>query len=236
MSDTPRFIMPLLDAAQAQKHVTVNEALSRADALAAGRVERRDLAAPPASAADGETFIVGQGATGEWAGQDGALALYLNGGWEFVAPWEGAAFWVAAERLRVTRDGGAWVEGHAAGSWGGAATLGRVIEFDQALSGGSVTTADVIPDKAVVLGVTGRVIEAVEGASAWSLGVASSTGRYGTGYGIAVGSFAHGVSGQPQAYYGGTALVVTAEGGGSFTAGRVRLAVHCIEIVPPEAV
>ena len=163
MSDTPKFAMPLLDAAQAQKHVTVNEALSRADALAAGRVERRDLAAPPASAADGETFIVGQGATGEWAGQDGALALYLNGGWEFVAPWEGAAFWVAAERLRVTRDGGAWVEGRAAGSWGGAATLGRVIELDQALSGASVTTAALIPDKAVVLGVTGRVIEAIGG-------------------------------------------------------------------------
>jgi hypothetical protein len=235
MSDTPRFFMPLLDAAQAQKHVTVNEALSRADALAAGRVERRDLAAPPASAADGEAFIVGQGATGEWAGQDGALALYLNGGWEFVAPWEGATFWVAAERLRATRDGGAWVEGRAAGSWGGAATLGRVIEFDQALSGAFVATAAVIPDKAVVLGVTGRVIEAIGGATGWSLGVAGSTGRYGTGYGIAAGSFAHGVSGQPQAYYGGTALVLTAEGG-SFTGGAVRLAVHCVEIVPPEAV
>jgi hypothetical protein len=233
MSDTPRFAMPLLDAAQAQKHVTVNEALARADALAAGRAERRDLSAPPASAADGEVFIVGQGAIGDWAGQDGALALFLNGGWEVVAPWQGATFWVAAERLRVTRVGGAWVEGRAAGASGGAATLGRVIELDQPLSGAVVTTAAVIPDKAVVLGVTGRVIEAIGGATAWSLGVAGSAGRYGTGYGIGKDSFAHGVSGQPQAYYGGTALVVTAEGG-SFTGGTVRLAVHCMEVVPPE--
>src|SRR5699024_8988184 len=97
MSDTPRFAMPLLDAAQAQKHVTVNEALSRADALAAARVERRDLDEPPAGAADGHVFIVATGATGDWAGRAGALALSLNGGWEFVDPWEGASFWVAAE-------------------------------------------------------------------------------------------------------------------------------------------
>ena len=48
MSETPRFAMPLLDAAQAQKHVTVNEALMRADMLAAACVESRHLADPPA--------------------------------------------------------------------------------------------------------------------------------------------------------------------------------------------
>lgn len=234
MSDTPRYAMPLLDAAQAQKHVTVNEALARADALAAGRVERRDLGAPPASPADGDAFIVALSATGDWAGQEGAVALFLNGGWAFVAPWGGAEFWVAAERQRVTYDGVAWVEGRAAGAAGGAATLGRVLEIDQALSGASTTTPAVIPDKAVVLGVTGRVIEAITGATSWELGVTGSTGRYGSGYGTAAGAFAHGVSGQPQAYYGGTPLLVTAAGG-SFTGGTVRLAVHLLEIVPPEA-
>lgn len=235
MSDTPRYAMPLLDAAQAQKHVTVNEALARVDALAAGRVERRDLSAPPAGPSDGDAFIVAPGATGDWAGQEGALALFLNGGWAFVAPWEGAEFWVAAERLRVTRDGGAWVEGRAAGAAGGAATLGRVVEIDQSLSGASTTTAAVIPDKAVVLGVTGRVIEAITGATSWGLGVEGGTDRYGTGYGTAAGAFARGVTGQPQAYYGATALVLTAAGG-EFTGGTVRLAVHLLEVVPPDAV
>lgn len=232
MSDTPRFSMPLLDAAQAQKHVTVNEALSRADALAAGRVERRDLSEPPA-AADGEAFIVAAGASGDWAGHEGALALWLNGGWVFVAPWEGARFRVAAERVDVTREGDAWVEGRVAGAAGGAATFQRVIEIDQPLSGASVTTAPVIADKAVVLGVTGRVTEAITGAASWSLGTAGATDRYGAGYGTASGSFAHGVTGQPQAYYGGTALVLT-PAGGSFTGGTVRLAVHFIGIAPPD--
>lgn len=234
MSETARFAMPLLDAAQAQKHVTVNEALARADALSAGRVERRDLSAPP-PAADGEVFVVAAGATGEWAGREGALAVFLNGGWEFVAPWEGASFWVAAERLRITRDGGDWVEGRVSGAPGGAATLGRVVEVDLSLSGASSATADVIPDKAVVLGVTGRVMGAITGATSWELGVAGSTGRYGTGYGVAAGSFAHGVTGQPQAYYGGASLVATATGG-DFTAGTVRLAVHMLELSPPDAV
>lgn len=233
MPDTPRFAMPLLDAAQAQKHVTVNEALSRADALSAGRVERRDLTAPPAAPADGDVHIVGAGATGDWAGQDGALALYLNGGWEFVAPWDGAAVWVAAERRRVTWGGGAWVEGRAAGSAGGAATLMRVVETEQALTGAATVTAAVIPDKGVVIGVSGRVVEAITGAAGWSLGVAGSPDRYGAGYGVAAGSFTQGVTGQPQAYYGATALEVTAEGG-AFTGGTVRLAVHLMEIVPPD--
>jgi Protein of unknown function (DUF2793) len=235
MSDTPRFAMPLLDAAQAQKHVTVNEALMRADLLSAARVEERGRAAPPIAPADGEMQIVGAAATGDWAGHEDELALYLNGGWVFVAPWGGCAVWVAAERTRLTWDGGAWVPGQLGGSPGGAATLARVVEVDHPVSGAVSTTAPVIPDKAVVLGVTGRVVAAITGASGWSLGVAGSPDRYGSGYGTGAGSYAHGVSGQPQAYYGGTALTVTASGG-AFTGGTLRLAVHLLELSPPAAV
>ncbi len=234
MSDTPRFAMPLLDAAQAQKHVTVNEALMRADLLGAGRVEERGRAAPPAAPADGEVQIVGAGATGGWAGHDGELALYLNGGWVFVPPWGGCAVWVAAEGARLTWNGGAWVAGHLGGSPGGAATLARVAEIDHVLSGAVSTTAPVIPDKAVVLGVTGRVLAPITGASGWSLGVAGSPDRYGAGYGTGAGSYAHGVTGQPQAYYGATPLTVTASGG-AFTGGTLRLAVHLLELSPPAA-
>jgi hypothetical protein len=235
MSDTARFAMPLLDAAQAQKHVTVNEALVRADALGCGRVEDRDRTEPPATPAEGRVHIVGAGATGDWAGHDGALALFLNGGWEFISPWGGCSVWVASERTRVTRQGGAWLAGHAGGSPGGAATLMRVAEIDHALSGSVSQTAPVIPDKAVVLGVTGRVTVQITGASSWSLGVPGSPDRYGSGYGTGAGSYAQGVTGQPQAYYGVTPLAITAQGG-SFSGGKVRLAVHLLELSPPAAV
>lgn len=56
MSDTRNFAMPLLDAAQAQKHVTVNEAIVRADALAARQVQSRSESVPPATPADAPTM------------------------------------------------------------------------------------------------------------------------------------------------------------------------------------
>ncbi len=234
MSETPRFAMPLLDAAQAQKHVTVNEALMRADVLGAARVEDRGRIEPPAAPADGNAHFVGAGATGAWAGRDGDLALFLNGGWEFVAPWDGCTVWVAAERTRVTRVGDAWTQEQSGISPGGAATAARVVEIDHTLAGAVSTTVSVIPDKAVVLGVTGRVLADIAGASGWSMGVAGSPDRYGAGYGTAAGAFAHGVTGQPQAYYGATPLEITAEGG-AFTGGTVRLAVHLLELQPPAA-
>lgn len=236
MSETPRFKIPLLDAAQAQKHVTINEAIARTDALASTRVESRDLLVPPASAMDGEAYIVGPLSTGEWAGQDGDLALSLNGGWDFVTPWSGFTVWVEAERTHVTYDDGKWVAGRTGGAAGGAVTLTKIAETDHILSvGTSSVTSTFIPDKAIVLGVTARVVEAITGTTGWSMGVPGSPDRYGTGYGVDLNSFAHGVTGQPQAYFGQTALEITAEGG-SFSAGRIRLAVHYADLTPPSAV
>lgn len=225
--------MPLLDAAQAQKHVTLNESLVRADALGAGVVEDRDLSVPPGSPGDGMAWIVGAGATGDWSGHEQDVALFLNGGWSFVVPWPGMSLWVASSATRVTWTGTGWLEGMVAASPSEAVTVQRISEIDHVLAtGANSTTGTVIPDKAVVLGVTGRVTTAITGASGWSLGVAGATDRYGTGYGAGLGAFAHGVTGQPQAYFGGTALEITAEGG-SFSGGAVRLAVHYQEIVPP---
>ena len=236
MSDTPRYNLPLLDAAQAQKHVTINEALVRTDALASARVENRGLTVPPTGAVDGEAYIVGDAATGDWAGQDGDLTLFLNGGWDFVTPWSGLTVWLEDERTHATYDDGVWVTGRTGGAAGGAVTLTRIAEIDHTLDAAAVsTTASVIPDKAIVLGVTGRVIEAITGAASWSLGVAGSPDRYGSGYGVALNAFAHGVTGQPQAYFGATALEITADTG-SFTGGRIRLAVHYANITPPSAI
>ena len=225
--------MPLLDAAQAQKHVTLNEALVRADSLGARLAEDWGLTAPPIAPIDGSAWIVGSVATGDWDGHDDEIALFLNGGWVFVAPWSGVSFWVSSTGARVTWTGTAWVEGVVASSPAGAVTVQRVIEIDHTLTtGASSVTGTVIPDKAVVLGVTARVTSSITGVSGWSIGVSGSTDRYGTGYGTSLGAFAQGVTGQPQAYYGATSLEITAEGG-TFTAGAVRLAVHVQEIFPP---
>jgi len=235
MTDTLRFQLPLIAAAQAQKHVTANEALSRLDALAAGRLEDIGVTIPPTDPAEGAAWGVGAGASDAWTGQDGRIAIFLNGGWVFVDPFAGQRAWNGATAAPLVYAGTGWVAGLVAGAPGGAVTVMRVAELDHTLATGpSSTTADIIPDKAVVIGVTGRVTETIGGATAWDLGVAGAPNRYGTGYGVTAGSFVHGVTGQPQAYFGATPLVLTAQGS-DFSAGRVTLAVHYLALTPPLA-
>ena len=236
MADTQRFTLPLLDAAQAQKHVTMNESLARLDALAAQRFESLGGAVPPGSPAEGEVHLVGPGATGDWAGQDGQIAYYANGGWEFAPPYPGQRAWDAASGTGWTFTASGWVSGVAAGSAGGALSVAEIAEIDHAIASGPTSaTVALIPDKAVVIGVTARVTAAIGGASSWSLGVAGSPDRYGTGFGTGAGSFAHGVTGQPQAYFGATPLLLTAAGA-DFTGGTVRIAVHFLALSPPLSV
>ena len=111
MTDTtPRAGVPLLAAAQAQKHVTHNEALLEIDALLCARILDRTLSAPPASPADGDTYLVKATGTGLWAGQDGKIAYAIDGGWRFYAPFTGLSAYVVAETVMLVYTGAAWVD------------------------------------------------------------------------------------------------------------------------------
>jgi hypothetical protein len=107
MSETPKLGLTYLEAAQAQKHVTVNEALRRLDALVQIAVLDRDLAAPPPAPTNDACYLVPTGATGAFAGQDGAIAAFQDGAWTFFEPRTGWLVWVSDEnRLLVRRDTG----------------------------------------------------------------------------------------------------------------------------------
>jgi hypothetical protein len=111
MSDTtPRTALPLLAAAQSQKHVTHNEALLELDAILCCVLLDRDLTAPPGSVADGDTYLVKATGTGDWAGQDGKLAYAIDGGWRFYAPYLGLVAYVADEQKLIVYNGSAWVD------------------------------------------------------------------------------------------------------------------------------
>jgi hypothetical protein len=111
MSETHHLELPLLAAEQAQKHVTVNEALLALDAIVQLSALNRHLTAPPGSPAEGDRHIVGSGATGAWAGKDLKIALRLDGGWTFIAPRTGWCCWVedVAELLVWKGSTSAWV-------------------------------------------------------------------------------------------------------------------------------
>ena len=61
---TPRLGLPYVVAAQAQKHIPINESLARLDGLVQLAVESRGLAAQPASPAAGGVWILPAGASG----------------------------------------------------------------------------------------------------------------------------------------------------------------------------
>ena len=110
MSDaTTHLLLPYILAAQAQKHVTHNEALRILDGLVQLSVKDRDLTAPPASPADGDRYIVASGATGDWAGWDLNIALWSGGAWLRLPPRTGWRAWVEDEGLLLVYDGASWV-------------------------------------------------------------------------------------------------------------------------------
>ncbi len=236
MSDTQQLGLPLILPAQAQKHVTVNQALMRLDGLVQLVLQSQAVTVPPAPVTDGIAYAVPPGAVNAWAGQAGSVAIGAGGGWEFAAPRRGWRALIRDEGAEAVHDGTGWVSGQITLSPYGAGAALKVREFDFVLAAGAVqTTAAVIPANAVVLGVTARVIAAIAGTlSAWSLGNPGSVGRYGTGLGLAQGAFARGVLGSPTTFYAPTALQLDAAGG-SFAGGTVRLAVHYMELSIPAA-
>lgn len=80
---TPRLRLPTLFPGQAQKELFVNEALSILDGLVHQSVEGV-ADTPPPSPAQGESWIIGETASGAWAGHEGKLALFIAGSWTII--------------------------------------------------------------------------------------------------------------------------------------------------------
>jgi hypothetical protein len=110
MTDTANLGLPCIDAAQAQKHVTHNEALRLLDTLVQLAVLDRDLTAPPGSPSEGQRWIVKAGATGAWVGYDADVAAWQDGGWQFSTPKMGWVAYVVDEGALVAWNGSAWVD------------------------------------------------------------------------------------------------------------------------------
>ena len=108
MDDTPNLALPYLAAAQAQKHVTHNEALRMLDAVVQLAVADRTLTAPPPSPTEGERYIVAASATGAWSGKDGQVAMWRDGAWGFSTPQPGWIAWDSAEGALVVRGASTW--------------------------------------------------------------------------------------------------------------------------------
>lgn len=118
--------------AQSQPHVPINAATRALEVF--GQIVAATIGdtAPPGSPADGDTYIPGDGASGDWAGHDWEVAYYSDG-WLFLEPREGwKAFVVDDETTyRYTTDSPPWV--------------------DDSAAGGAITSADVDHDGTVTV-------------------------------------------------------------------------------------
>ncbi len=244
---TPNLSLPLLAAAQAQKHVTVNEALSRLDGLVQLSVISSALTAPPATPTEGDRYIVAAGATGAWAGWDDSIALFSGGAWLRLIPQTGWLAWDQASGLALVWTGSAWSGLDVAmallrraasvriaeGAASSAIDIVTAEELLAGLSGASVTSSITIPDRAIVLAVSTRTVTAITGATSYDCGIAGTPAKFGGSLGISAGSTNVGVIG-PQAFYAPTPIVLTANGG-NFTGGDVRIAIQYMLPTAPAA-
>ncbi|MDT0683625.1 DUF2793 domain-containing protein [Roseicyclus sp. F158] len=236
MSDTPNMSLPFLAPSQAQKHVTVNEALMRLDALSQLTLVSRAIAMPPNTAQEGECYGVPPGATGPWAGHGGEIAVRSNGGWVFAVPRAGWRAWDASAGQIVVHDGGGWTLPPAAGMPGDAGLrLSSEVTECSVTAGGAQGLPVFIPAEAMVIACSARVTGDL-GASltGWSLGTQAEATKFGAGMGPLTGSYARGVLGTPQTFYDGAQIWIAPEGG-SFDGGTLRVALHLIRVDLPAA-
>ncbi len=109
MNKTPNLTIDLLAPAQAQKHVTVNEAILEFDSLVQCAVAGMFRNDPPASAPEGVQYIVGQTPDAAWSGKAGRIASWRNGGWAFNTPKAGwRVYNLADDTLYVLTKAGTW--------------------------------------------------------------------------------------------------------------------------------
>lgn len=240
---TPRLGLPYVVAAQAQKHIPINESFARLDGLVQLAVESRAVAAQPASPVAGGVWILPASATGAaWAGQPvGTLMRFEAGAWEPLIPAEGVLAWVKDENQIVAFDGAAWTPLSAtfrsltaAATPNLATTRLEILEQEVTLSGASTATSIAIPNRAIVLAVSTRTTVAVTGATSYNCGVAGEASKFGGSLGVAKNSNNIGVVG-PTAYYADTPVILTAVGG-NFVGGKVRVAIHVMRFDAPAAV
>ncbi|WP_439626145.1 DUF2793 domain-containing protein [Shinella sp.] len=100
--------LPYILPAQAQKHVTHNEAIKAIDALLHLAVGSRSVASPPGSPAAGDRYIVPVGATGAWTGRARDVAAWQDGVWTFYTPREGWLAYATDENRMLTFEEGEW--------------------------------------------------------------------------------------------------------------------------------
>ncbi|MGV9008497.1 DUF2793 domain-containing protein [Brevundimonas sp.] len=124
---TARLELPYLAAGQMQKHVTLNEALTRLDALVQTLIVSRTTTAQPGALVEGALYVLPTGRTGaDWGARPvGTLVRADMGGWVEVPVQDGLIALVQDAGELIVRADGDWVSlGSRLGALQGLSLLG----------------------------------------------------------------------------------------------------------------
>lgn len=166
---------------------------------------RRDIAANVAAFVGKQGEVVVDATNNRLCLQDGVTA----GGWPAAKLSEVVTLGASTLLAQATHGGGL-----------SAACLEQLV----ALSGATTTSSVPIPNGAIVLAVSNRVVTAISGAASYSCGVSGAASMFGAALGVAAGSANLGLIG-PNPFYADTPVLYTAAGG-NFTGGTVRMTIH----------
>lgn len=229
---TPILGLAELLPSQNMKYLTVNQVFNYVDALVNLTVFNRTQTSAPGSPSAGDRYIVASPATGDFAGQENNIAVYIGTQWVFFTPSEG---WRASDQgadERIEYDGSSWaaVTGSSlvASTANGASSGFFIIDEElTGLTGATVETTIVIPNPCIVMNVSIYVTGTITGATSFDVGVVGNTSQFGGSIGVSAGSANVGIIG-PSGFYSNTPIRLTANGS-NFTGGSVRVAIHYYE-------
>ncbi len=205
--------------AQTQKHLTVNNALARLDACSQ-LVISGDVNAV-ANKSEGNIFT--QSGTNK-------LAIYLNGGLEYVTPKEGWKAYFLSDKTEKRFDGTSWVlESQGQGDVHKPNRIEKLVDLSQ-------DDPLILPDKSVVFGITARVKETItggDGLTSWRMGVWDDHTRYGRNLWLGKNGRQKGLTGVPITYWSDTPVLIQGEGA-DIQSGQIMLYLYLQQLEVPD--
>ncbi len=110
MSITPRLNLPYIMPAQAQKHVTHNEALIRLDGIVQLSCIELARETPPETPNQNDRYCIGLNPNGVWQNKANQIAVYQDKAWMFYRPNEGWTAWMQDQHAHYIFTNGDWVK------------------------------------------------------------------------------------------------------------------------------
>ena len=106
---SPRLTLPYIQPAQAQKHVTHNQAIRQIDGLIHMSVVSDALSMPPTEQKEGTCYLVPPNAQDGWQGWAYHVAIWQDAAWMFLTPKTGWRLFVSDQKKLMVYHGSTWV-------------------------------------------------------------------------------------------------------------------------------